>query len=232
MKTAICPKCNKQFTFARPRVFCDRKCAASVSAEVRGTPIWEPEAVLYLESLAGSYPLPYVVKKFNSKAKREGWHQRTQTAIEVKFKRIGCSCKTFLDNFSAIELARTLQIKRDRVERWIELGLLPYKKVSRNLGAIKVCDFRQFARTHWQELASTNLEALEWLGVDPKTMERVAALPPLTVGLPVPVKRLDTGETFRSVKEASRRCYIDRTGIMLSIKQKRPVSGVQWEAIA
>jgi len=232
MKTATCPNCDRQFAFTRPRKFCDRRCAATVRLQARGVAVWEPAALLHLEQLTGFYPGPELAKRFNSQAKKQGWAQRTETAIVLKLRRQGCSRKATLDNFTKIEMARTLQINLDRVKRWVKIGLLPYKKVSRNLGAISLSEFRKFADSYWQELRSVNLEALAWLGVNPKTIEKVSRLPPAFTGAPQPVKRLDTGETFYSVKEAARRCYINWNGIVLSIQQQKPVSGIQWEVAA
>ena len=232
MKTATCPSCDRQFTFTRPRKFCDRRCAATVSAQVRGVVVWESNADFYLEKFAGSLPLPDLVKRFNAAAKNKGWAQRSETAIKVRLKRLGLSCKASFDNFSTIELARTLNIKRDRAELWIEKGLLPYRKVARNVGAIRATDFRLFVEQHWQRLAEVDLEGLAWLGVKTELIEAIAALPPCKHGKAMPVRRTDTGEVFHSIKEASRKCYVDRTGIRLSVEENRPVSGIKWEVAA
>lgn len=194
-------------------------------------PRWEPEAEEYLAGLVGTVPPCDLHRLFNLKAKSKGWTIRSYHAFRVRAKRLAPSVTPDLDNFNPSELARTLNIPRDRTQAWVERGLLKHRILPSGIRAIKLKDFQQFAKTHFRKLAGCDREGLEWLLEDVELVNRICALPSYIHGQRQKVKRADTGETFSSIKEAARRSYVDRRGIKLSVVENRQVSGIKWEAV-
>ena len=231
MKTRACERCQKPFTSKRPRRFCDRRCAAIVATAKRGTPAWSEDEKHFLETLAGNFPSNELVKRFQNKSKREGWPTRTDGAVKTEIKRLGLSLWCVWDNVNPSELARTLGVSRDRVELWCEKGLLPYRYVAGGKRAIELRGFTKFCRQHPGRLAGIDPERIEWLTRDSGVGEAIAKLPPPTLGYPQPVKRLDTGEEFPSVKAAARASCIHPSSLREAIARGGTSAGTKWQYV-
>lgn len=230
MKTRACERCKALFTYTRPRRFCDRQCAISVSLSSRKIASWSEEEKHYLRLLAGTLPLPDLVKKFQAKARREGWPPRTTNAVEIKLGRLGESQKCTLDNFTIWGLARALGVGFDRVELWTQRGL-QYRKVARNQGAIAIKDFIRFCKEQPERVAGVDPELLEWVTGDAELAEAIAKLPPPRIGYAQPVQRLDTGEVFPSIRSAAKASFIHKRSIAQAIARDGTSAGTKWRYV-
>jgi hypothetical protein len=223
----ICPYCGKDFTHEKRR-FCSRSCAVSVSAIARNCPLWEREAVDYLESISGTAPPQILIKRFNARAKRKGWHTRTEKALIIRLKRIGASRKASVDGWTMRELGRILGIHHDRFRLWLKKGLRS-QKVSHSLRSISKANLKIFATEHPEYFAGIERDRLLYILEDERIIDQISALKPSTAKHPVKVKRLDTGEVYPSIKAASRACFLHPKTIRDAIKENKLAGGIKFQ---
>lgn len=230
MHQANCEYCGKLFVAKRPRRCCTRSCAALLTRRSLGQE-WKPEEIELLENLAGSAPMPDIIKRLRNLEKRNGWNKRTPIAIQVKLKRLGLRQTCEENNFTLSELARTLKVPRDRVELWLERHGLPYRRVLRNKFSIQQSPFRKWAALHIHLLAGVDPDGLKWL-TNWKNAEAIASAPLPRHGRATPIRRLDTGETYRSIKEAARQCFLHPSSSRRALDAPEyRAGGSEWETV-
>jgi hypothetical protein len=225
-----CEYCGKQFESKRSRRCCDRTCAAKLAMKTKGRSAWSASEEALIERIAGTMPMADIIKKVRSFQRRNGLEVRTETAVKLKLKRMGESRKCTLDNLTQYELSRMLGISFDRVRNWTRLHNLPYKRAARNQFAIKLSDVRELAERKPHLFAGIEWATLMWLLDDEKLAD--SCLKSKLTGLPMPVKRLDTGEVFPSIKEAAGRSYVTPGCIQGAIKRGGRSAGTQWELVS
>lgn len=221
-----CLVCGRQFEAVRHRLCCDRRCAAKLARQNRGLDPWEAEAEFWLEQHAGRWPLDTLCRRFKSAARRQGWAARTDTAIELKLRRLRLSCKCTEDNLTRRELARQLEISTDRVRGWTERGL-PYRKVARNQVAIRLSDVRAYLLAHPELATGISERSLAWL-VGDKAAQQIMAAPKSRRGFYRPVICLDTGERFEGIKAAGRAKFVSHGSIGEAIRRGGKAAGYRW----
>lgn len=209
-----CPYCDRYFEVklkhpkSFQRIHCSRSCAAKSRVKLRpGFEPWSKEEVDYLQSLIGKKQETQITRSWNAIAKKRGWPTRSAESIRVKLGRICTSLKQSriakYDNWTMYELSRQLDVPNDRVRQWHRQGL-KRERCSRATTAIRKVDLAMFAALHPEEF---------W-GIDPKYLGKVLGDTKLakyiertveqpTVGRPMTVVRLDTGDIYRSAKQAA-----------------------------
>ena len=221
-----CEHCGKTFEAKRKRECCDRSCAAKLARMRRGMAPWEQDAEFWLEQKAGLYPLPELCRIFNRVASRKGWARRTETAVNIKLKRLNLSRKCTEDNLSRRELARALGIGPDRVRGWTRRGL-PYRKIARNQIAIKVGDLRDYLLENPGLTTGITEQSLAWL-IGESAAKKIKAIPDDPRGFYRPVICLDTGERFDGIKAAGRAKFISHSSIGGAIRRGGKCLGYRW----
>jgi hypothetical protein len=223
-----CEYCGIEFEATRYRRCCDRTHSTYLALQAKGKDFWHEEEESLLEKLAGEKPIAEIIKAVQRLDRRMGWQAKTDTAIQVKMKRLGLSRRCTLDNFTPAELARILGIPRDRPESWVEKFGLPYRKVDGYKGAILLKDLRQWASVNPHRMAGCTEEGLQWLLGD-ELGSAIAALPIPTHGRPKPVTR-DDGVEYSSIKAAARANYIHRSRIREAVIGGGKSAGYRWRS--
>lgn len=232
-----CPCCRK--LFEGKTQFCDRRCAASVSCAAQQMPLWEPEAIDWLHTQAGTDRPDMLTQRFNWNAARLGWTKRSVNAIKVKLNRLGLSAQATEDGWNCTGLALLLGISRDRVHDWCERGLIVQtcRKKRKSQKRITAKSFRRFIQQH-----------PDWaIGIDPHRLLivlgdsdsvrreiavilRLALENPLRRGVAVKIAAED-GRVFDSLRAASRATFITRSHIKRSCETGKAVCGIQFRYI-
>lgn len=230
MYQGTCVVCQKPFTAKKKRMCCDRSCAATFSLSARGIAPWHKEELALLEKKLGHQPISDIIQAIQDLDRTMGWSIRTATAIKVKIKKLGLSMKCTFDNLTSGELARKLNVNRDRVESWVEKYGLPHRKVDGYKGAIRLDEFRKWASSNPQKLAGIEQSRLEEL-LGPDLAAVCSNLPLPTQGRPQPVKCLETGETFPSFRAAAAANNIDKQCIAGAVNRNGKSVGRRWKAL-
>ncbi len=244
-----CPYCGSNFTLtlkhpsSLERIHCSRSCAAKSTFDKRSNAdLWSDDEIDYLRNLIGKKQLVQIKQSWNNVAKRNGWSKRSHTSLEVMFTRlcrkVGISRRTTADNWSNKDLARLLDIPVDRIEVWIEKGLvLAIKAKNQHFkNAIARHDLKKFAASH---------PDLFW-GIDKTKLSKVLGDSKLagyihqsvkqpTVGRPMTIIRLDTGDVYRSAKNAALTLNLGAAGknnILRQLQRETPCrNGMEFARI-
>ena len=204
-----------RFDSQKLRKHCSQSCAAKSSLSKREDiqDPWSKEEVGLLEKWAGKKPLAQIQREWNGIAIKHGWQQRSEDAIHVKFNRLcrklGRSQVPDSDNLSMQQIARRLDIPINRVQKWKSLGL-NVKEFNCDSGgrahitAIAKSDLRAFATLHPEEFWGIERVQLSKALGDSKLAGHIhATVVQPTSGRTITVIRLDTGDVYRSARNAA-----------------------------
>lgn len=230
-----CAFCNKEFESKTKRLCCTRSCSAKMSMEKKGKAAWSNEEVQFLEGNLGSVPFPSLIKSFKKWAKKQGYSDRTTTAIEVQIHRMTShshlSRKCTEDNFTVYELARGLGIPMERIRNFVRNGILKPCKVSRNQNAVKRKDAIALVLNNPSHFASCDRDNLFWLLEDKELVETVKSSEPSTRGFRRAVRCYapDGIRIYAGVKQAARENFISHGCISQAIARGGKSAGMKWE---
>lgn len=230
-----CVFCNQEFEAKSKRLCCTRSCSAKLSMQKKGKAAWSNEEVQFLEGNLGSVPFPSLIKSFKKWAKKQGYSDRTTTAIEVQIHRMTShshlSRKCTEDNFTVYELARGLGIPMERIRNFVRNGILKPRKVSRNQNAVKRKDAIALILNNPSHFASCDRDNLFWLLEDKELVETVKSSEPSTRGFRRAVRCYapDGIRIYAGVKQAARENFISHGCISQAIARGGKSAGMKWE---
>ena len=150
-----------------------------------------------------------IAREWNAQASKKGWHTRTKNALKVKatreLSRIGGSLKSTQNYWDSRTLSRILGTPMDKVRSWRRRGIIEFTKLSRNQTAISRTQLKQFAHLHPEELGGIEPKRLRKVLKDGKLVLAIldVANNAPSMGRPITVVRLDTGQVYRSAKSAA-----------------------------
>ena len=189
-------------------------------------PAWSQAEADYLDWQVGDLPFPELVARYQRHAQREGWPQRSDTAILQRLRRTGQRART-RDGacLTTGGVADILGFPRSRVGAWLKS-----KPVMAILQPRRVGHFFYFERAAWRKLArempyvlgGATVEALFVLLEDRALAEQVAAEHPVSWG-DRRIRCVETGRVYANCDEAAKLLHIHRSTISLAINQGRPV---------
>jgi len=193
---------------------------------------WSADAVDFLGDIEGMDRFDFIVAKFNKQARKQGWAERSPIAIRVKLKRLGYSIRPTLDGFNCRTLAGYLDVYKDRVHGWVEDGLLV---AAPGLGGgssrrIKTSDLIVFATKYPAKLHGIHPDRLKLL-MSRALIYKILTTPPNNTGIKLKVMRMDTGEVFDSIRDASRKTHISRTHVGKMLIAGSPACGITFKRV-
>jgi hypothetical protein len=230
-----CIFCKKEFEAKTKRLCCTRSCAAKFSTEKKGGSAWKQEEIEYLENNLGVLPFPVLVKSFKKWSKKQGYPERTDTAIEVQIHRMTSnsplSRKCTEDNFTVYELSRGLGVPLDRIRLFVRSGKLQFRKIAHNQNAVKRKDAIALVLNNPSHFANCDRDNLFWLLEDAELVEKVKSSVPSTRGFRRSVRCYapDGIRVYSGVKEAARANFVKHNCISQAIARGGKSAGMKWE---
>ena len=230
-----CAFCSKEFEAKTQKLCCSRSCSAKISMAKKGRAAWSNEEIQFLEDNLGVLPFPLLIKAFIKWAKKQGYLDRTRTAIDVKIHRLTShsylSRKCTEDNFTVYELARGLGVPMDRIRTFVRNGILKPRKISRNQNAIKRKSAIDLVLNNSAHFANCDRDNLFWLLEDEKLVEQVKSSEASTRGFRRAVRCFapDGIKVYPSVKQAARANFVSHSAISESIARNGLSAGMRWE---
>lgn len=184
-------------------------------------PSWSKPEHDFLEELIGNYPFREVVKRYQSKAKKEGWPVRSRHAIEVRVSRHIGSRKAIDRNFTYHALARILGYNRHRVREWYRGGKLKAKKIG-YITKITEAHLNEFVRQYPHYLSDADWMGLVFLFGESKAQQIKEY--ESTVTKPQKVRCKKTGIIYPSLKTAALANHMDKSTV-----RRRAMKGQDFE---
>jgi hypothetical protein len=203
--------------------------------EKKGKAAWSNEEIQFLEDNLGSVPFPSLIKSFKKWSKKQGYSERTATAIEVQIHRMTSnsplSRKCTEDNFTVYELARGLGLPMERVRAFVRNGKLKPRKVARNQNAVKRKDAIALVLNNPTHFANCDRDNLFWLLEDIELVEMVKSSEPSTRGFRRAVRCYapDGIRVYSGVKQAARENFVSHGCISQAIARGGKSAGMKWE---
>ena len=201
----------------------------------KGKAAWSNEEVEYLADNLGALPFPLLIKSFKKWAKKQGYQERTDTAIDVQVHRMTThsplSRKCTEDNFTVYELARGLGVPMDRVRLFVRNGKLTPRKVSRSQNAVSRKEAIDLILSNPSHFANCDRDNLFWLLENDELVEKIKSVEPSTRGFRRAVRCYapDGVRVYSGVKEAARANFISHNCISEAIARGGMSAGMKWE---
>jgi hypothetical protein len=190
---------------------------------------WKPEEVAAIKELAGSDHIDRVVRTFQALSAQNKWTKREGSAIKVKMKKLRLSFRAIDGGYTCATLSEALGIERTRAQRWVNNGLLKsLRSDGQRFHCITVSNFRDFALKNPRRIKDISTLALSAFLSEEEIQGLRENKPPR--GRAVPVRHVNTGKIYRSLTEAGKAFYIDRSAIRKSIYAGRECgNGLKFE---
>ena len=230
-----CVFCNQEFQAKSKRLCCTRSCSAKLAQTKKGGAAWSNEEKQFLEDNLGSLPFPLLIKSFKKWCKKQGFPERTDTAIDVQVHRMTThsplSRKCTEDNFTVYELARGLGVPMDRVRLFVRNGKLTPRKVSRSQNAVSRKEAIALILSNPSHFANCDRDNLFWLLEDDELVQQVKNSEASTRGFRRAVRCYapDGIRVYSGVKQAARANFISHGCISQAIARGGKSAGMKWE---
>lgn len=239
--TFTCEICKVEFTRKTLKAqFCSVGCRNQVAAVVRR---WKAEEDEYLLGLIGRYQPKQIFEKWNIEAKKRGWYQRTKAGLDTRITDLckvrGMTSKATTDNWTGSELARVLDIKRDRVKNWINQGLVVERsdydgEVYKGSIIIKRKCLVDFALSRPEMFHTIAIPKLTKVlrNRDAITLLKKVNTKPLNYR-GCSIVRLDTGAIYKDAVEAAHNTGLSSKAILYNIKEADSpmLNGSDWARV-
>lgn len=192
---------------------------------------WSPVELEKLDALAGNLPLPQLIKTYNSWAirQRPPLPRRSRRAIRGKAVKHKISLKCCGDSITISFTAKILGITPARVRRWVNRELIPVQR--HHYCYIKRSDIIRMAWQHPLEFHSIARDRLYDLLETEDVVEHILAHVAMSQGphMPRPVRCVENGFCWPSIRAASRAVFIDPANIRKAIRSGRTAADRHWE---
>jgi hypothetical protein len=202
---------------------------------MKAPPPWTQREVEHLESIAGDYPRLVVFAMHRNWLLRNRLPTRTDTAIEFAGWRRGMTFAAQGETLTPSAIARTLDITRNRVDRWLENGLIPFRRVGeyerKVVRYVRRRDVVTFAKWHPHHLHGIPAPRLTVLIEDEDLAQTIAERFP-----PMPrrarwVQCIETLENYPSVQRAARAVHVTPQTIFSALRSGGTAGGYHWRDV-
>lgn len=184
---------------------------------------WTQEEIFILEKLAGTCPLIDIVKavKRHNRRNKTGI-ERNRNAVRVKLMRLGLGWQCTEDNMTAYEWSRQLGLSKWRVANWVIEGYLQPRKIAHSQNAISIKEMTELAKSKPHLFSAVEPDILEYFFGEELTKEILRNKNKCyewkcRTRL---IKRTDTGEVVKGVKNLARQLNIDPRTIRAELKRQ------------
>lgn len=177
---------------------------------------WLTEELEILDTLANKYPGPYLVRRYQRKAKALGLPCRTHKSILGKVGKEYGTTKTLLTNYNARDIAAMLELSPSVIYHWIKKNWL---MVTRHGSQYWVTPYamKKLAERRPDLLRRCDLDGLKFLLGDAMAIAcKNADYPPRA---PRAVVCTNTGRHYNTIAEAAKKTFHSEAAIRYHLKQ-------------
>lgn len=203
---------------------------------MRGIP-WTPTELLWLEELAGNVPPPALPTRYNGLAVSNGYPRRTPEAIESRVRRSQLTTSA-IGNWITTGLAAKLLgfsgASNNPINLWVERGYLKARRFGSGFSSptyIRRCDLRALARERPELFAGIEEPRLIQVLEDEALAAEIAQNHPRRKARPRPVRCVETGKVYPTVRAAARQIYVTPRAITWAIETGNRAAGRHWQEV-
>lgn len=203
---------------------------------MRGIP-WSPTELAWLEDLAGNVPPAALASRYNRLAVSHGFSRRTPEAIESRARRSQLTIAAIGDWITTGLTAKLLGFSgasNNPVNLWVERKYITARRFSPAISApsyIRRCDLRALARERPELFAGIEEPRLIQVLEDEALATEIAQNHRRRKARPRPVRCVETGTVYPTVRAAARQIYVTPRAITWAIDTGNRAAGHHWQEV-
>ena len=190
-------------------------------------PRWTTAELDSLESIAANMPPDLVSRNYNSWATRNGYPNRTHQALLTRISRCGMG-RVYGDWLSSSMICRTIGVSINTTQYWSDRYDIPCHRDGRRARFFRRSDLIRVARERPEIFGGIPADQLFLLLEDRQLADAIAVSHPRRAMEPRPVRAIETGWHYPSVRAAAARMFIARQAITYSIRTGGTAAGYHW----
>ena len=189
---------------------------------------WTPDEEEMLQQLAVDHPPDRVPTLYRTWAGSNGYVMRSASSIRSKLVALRITDKATGDWVNTGYVCKLLGISFDMPHRWTDKYGIPAHRDGHGRRYFSRRELRRIARDHPERFAGINADRLFLLLEDRQLADGIAAAYPSRPMESRPVRAIETGWLYQSVREASKRVGAHRSSIQRSIRTGTKAGGYHW----
>ena len=191
-------------------------------------PRWSADEIEALDDIATNYPSDMFVEQYNRWALKHGYVRRSRNALLSKASRLGIRCQATGRWVSPRYVAQVLGISIDTPQRWDELGVLIARRDRGGRRAFLRSDVIRLAREQPAVFGGISPDRLFALLEDRELADDIAQRFPRRAIDPKPVKVVETGWRYPTIRAAAAQLYVTRQAIQFALRTGGTCAGYHW----
>lgn len=191
-------------------------------------PRWTAAEMEALEDIAGNYPPDRFSGVYNNWAAHNGYVLRSHQALLTKLSRQGLSARACGDWISSGYICEVLGVGADTPKRWSTRYGIPCHRDGRKARFYRRSDLRRVAQERPAIFGGISPSRLFMLLEDRELADRIAGSHGRRGMDPKPVRAVETGWLYPSVRAAAARVHVTRQAIQYAIRTGRTAAGYHW----
>ena len=200
---------------------------------MNGRPWSQPE-IDHLLELAGDLPFPMLCRRFNRMAALQGWPSRSPGSIRTAIYRNQGSSYSVGEWITVAQAGLMLNGSSAMVRHWVRRGWLPartFTAVSKPFSYVSRTDLRILARSRPELFGGLSQATLNEVLCDEALAEHLAANYPRRQAAPTPVRQVETGRRYPSIRAAALAAQVSYQAIQWALRTQRPIAGGHWQFV-
>lgn len=191
-------------------------------------PRWSQAEREALVQLAIDVPADRLPAAYNQWAAAEGFPKRSLAAIRGRLNRSRVSDKASGDWVSAGYICRVLGVGKDTTQRWTNRYGIPCHQDGRRRRYFLRSDLRKVASKRPAIFGGIPADRLFLLLEDRELADHIAAHFTRRGRDPRPVRAVETGWWYESIRAAAARAHVARQAIQYAIRTGGTAAGYHW----
>ena len=226
----LCQWCDKRFTAATFRLFCEHQCKVEYYASLNRH-LWTEDEEQFILDLVGLYPMREIVRRTKRYLTVEVPASHIKEKVERLVKQEQIRLSDRVDNYNIGVWARLLGgINELRIHRWVSKGLKTRRSGKEHMITHK--NMIAFAKEHLSYFQSIERQYLEWLFGEEKEWVDLALNSKPCKSIARPILCVTTNVLYPSLTKAEKATGISRNRIVSSLKSNIPMQNDKGEYLA
>ena len=190
---------------------------------------WSTAEVEALVDAAGNYPPDLFTWAYNTWASRNEHPSRSRQALLSKLRRLRVGIRAVGGDWvSCTYICQVLGVSSDTPHYWTDRRGIPCHRDGRRARFFRRSDLVQVAREQPATFAGISADRLFLLLEDRELADRIASAHPRRGMAPRPVRAVETGWRYPSVRAAAARVHASRQAIQNAIRTGGTAAGYHW----